>query len=148
VAEFGSGILNSDRTIDRRKLAAEAFHDPARLKKLSEIVHPHVHARRRALEAGFARTHPHGIAVTEAAILVETGSYKEYDRLIVVTCRPEQQVERAMSRDYLTREEVLDRMRQQMPLEQKLQFADFVIDTSGSKENTAAQTRAVYDSLR
>lgn len=148
VLEFGSGILNPDGAIDRRKLAAEAFRDPERLKKLSEIVHPHVHALRRRMEAEFARTHPHGMAVTEAAILVETGSYKEYDRLIVVTCRPEQQVERAMSRDHLTREEVLDRMRQQMPLEQKLQFADFVIDTSGTKENTAAQTRAVYQSLR
>ena len=148
VREFGSGILNPDGTIDRRKLAAEAFHDPERLKKLSGMVHPHVHALRRNLEAGFARGHPHGIAVTEAAILVETGSYKEYDRLIVVTCRPEQQVERAMSRDHLSREEVLDRMRQQMPLEQKLKFADFVIDTSGTKDNTAAQTRAVYQSLR
>jgi dephospho-CoA kinase len=148
VREFGPGILSPDGSIDRRKLGAEVFRDPARLKQLSAIVHPYVHARRRRLEEGFALTHPHGIAVTEAAILVETGSYKEYERLIVVTCRPEQQVERAMSRDDLTREEVLDRMRQQMPLEHKLQFADFVIDTSGTKENTAAQTEAVYQALR
>lgn len=148
IREFGSSILNADGSIDRRKLGNEVFRDPARLKRLSEIVHPHVHARRRGLESEFALQHPHGMAVTEAAILVETGSYKEYDRLIVVTCRPEQQVERAMSRDHLTREEVLDRMRQQMPLEQKLQFADFVIDTSGSKEDTFSQTQAVYASLR
>jgi dephospho-CoA kinase len=146
--EFGPGILNADGSIDRRKLAGEVFADPERLATLSRIVHPHVHALRRELEREFATRHPHGISVTEAAILVETGTYRDYDRLIVVTCRPEQQVERAMSRDRLTREEVLDRMRQQMPLEEKLKVADFIVDTSGSKENTLAQTRTVYDSLR
>ena len=85
--------------------------------------------------------------MTEAAILIETGSYRDYDRLIVAICRPEQQVERAMARDHLTREEVLDRMRRQMPLEEKVKYADYVIDTSGSKEDTVAQTRAVYESL-
>ena len=97
-------------------------------------MHPYVHERRHKIEEEFARTHPHGIAVTEAAILIETGSYRDYDRLIVATCRPEQQVERAMARDHLTREEVLDRMRRQMPLDEKIKYADYVIDTSGAKE--------------
>ena len=83
-----------------------------------------------------AAAHPDGIAVTEAAILVETGSYKDYDRLIVAVCGPEQQIERAMERDGASREEVLNRLRRQMPLEDKVKYADFVIDTSGSKENT------------
>ena len=81
--------------------------------------------------------HPDGIAVTEAAILIETGSYRDYDRLIVAVCREEQQMERAMARDHLTREEVLDRMRRQMPLEEKVKYADYVIDTSGTKETHA-----------
>ena len=86
--------------------------------------------------------------MTEAAILVETGSYKDYDRLIVAVCRPEQQIERAMERSGASREEVLNRLRRQMPLEDKVKYADFVIDTSGSKENTVRQVQAVYDSLR
>jgi dephospho-CoA kinase len=147
VREFGPGILDGDGCIDRRRLAAEVFRDPERLHKLNALVHPYVHARRRKLEEDFARTHPNGIAVTEAAILIETGSYREYDRLIVAFCRPEQQVERAMARDRLTREEVLDRMRQQMPLEEKVKYADYVVDTSGPKADTVAQTQAVYDSL-
>jgi dephospho-CoA kinase len=147
VREFGPGILNEDGYIDRRRLAAEVFRDPERLHKLNALVHPYVHARRRKLEEDFARTHPDGIAVTEAAILIETGSYREYDRLIVAFCRPEQQVERAMARDRLTREEVLDRMRQQMPLEEKVKYADYVVDTSGPKADTVAQTQVVYDSL-
>ncbi len=100
------------------------------------------------MEEEFARQHPDGIAVTEAAILVETGSYREFDKLIVAICRPEQQIERAMSRDHLSRQEVLDRMKRQMPLEEKVKYADYVIDTSGPKEDTLAQTRAVYETLR
>ncbi len=148
IREFGPEILTPDRKIDRRKLAAIVFHDPARLERLNALVHPHVHQRRRMLEEQFARSHPHGIAVTEAAILVETGSYRDYDRLIVATCREDQQVERAMARDHLGREEVLDRMRRQMPLNEKVKYADYVIDTSGPKEDTLVQTRAVYESLR
>jgi dephospho-CoA kinase len=153
VREFGTGILLDDDAavplprIDRRRLAAEVFHDPERLHRLNALVHPWVHARRRKLEQEFARAHPDGIAVTEAAILIETGSYRDCDRLIVAFCRAEQQVERAMARDGLTREEVLDRMRRQMPLEEKVKYADYVIDTSGAKAETAAQTQVVYNSL-
>jgi|SRR5579863_623871 len=148
VREFGPEILNPDGSLNRRRLAAVAFHDPERLNTLNALVHPHVRERRRRLEEEFAVAHPHGIAVTEAAILIETGSYREFDRLIVAVCAPALQVERAMARDHLTREEVLDRMRQQMPLDQKVKFADYVIDTSGPKEATIRQTRSVFESLR
>lgn len=148
VREFGRESLNPDGSIDRRRLAGIVFHDPERLERLNALVHPHVRERRRRMEEEFAGSHLHGIAVTEAAILIETGSYRDFERLIVATCRPDQQVERALARDHLTREEVLDRMRRQMPLEEKIKFADYVIDTSGPKEDTMAQTRAVYESLR
>jgi dephospho-CoA kinase len=148
VREFGPEILNPDGSLNRRRLASIVFHDPELLRKLNALIHPHVAERRRKLEDEFACMHPHGIAVTEAAILIETGSYREFDRLIVAVCPPALQVERAMARDHLIREEVLDRMRRQMPLDEKVKFADYVIDTSGSKEATLAQTRSVYDSLR
>jgi dephospho-CoA kinase len=148
VRAFGTGMLNADGTLDRRKLAALVFHDPEQLKRLNSIVHPPVILRRKAMEDEYARAHPDGIAVTEAAILIETGSYREFDRLIVAVCSAEQQVERAMSRGHLTREEVLDRMNRQMPLDEKVKYADYIIDTSGPKEHTLAQTRAVYESLR
>ena len=147
VREFGAGILSPDGTIDRRKLAALVFHDPVRLKKLNTLVHPPVRARPRRLLEEYEADHPHGIAVVEAAILVETGSYRDYARLILAVCGKQQQIERAMARDGLTREEVLDRLSRQMPLEEKIQYADYVIDTSGTKENTLAQTRVVYESL-
>jgi dephospho-CoA kinase len=152
IAAFGKEILDPDGKINRRRLAGIVFSDNAdgqqQLVKLNALVHPPVKLRERDLANEFARDHPDGIVVTEAAILVETGSYKEYDRLIVAVCRPEQQIERSMERDGVSREEVLRRLRRQMPLEEKVKYADFIIDTSGSKEATLEQVRSVYEALR
>ena len=147
IREFGSGILRADGTIDRPRLGALVFQDPQRLTVLNALVHPPVWARESRLLEEYAAAHPHGIAVVEAAILVETGSYRNYAKLIVAVCSEEQQIERAMSRDGMTREQVLDRLSRQMPLAEKIKYADYVIDTSGAKENTLAQTRVVYQSL-
>ena len=147
VREFGPGILNPDGTIDRRKLAALVFHDPERLAKLNSMVHPPVRARTRKLLAEYEATHPHGVAVVEAAILIETGSYRDYEKLIVAVCSVEQQIERAMARDGVTREEVLERLNRQMPLEEKVKYADYLVDTSGTKEETRVRVRAIYETL-
>ena len=146
--QFGLAILNEESEIDRRKLGAQVFDQPDLLAKLSAIVHPAVRERSRHLSEDFARSHPRGIIVYEAAILIETGSFRDFDRLIVATCTEEQQVARAVLRDHLTREEVQSRLRRQMPLEEKVKYADYVIDTSGTKEHTLEQTRTVYASLR
>ena len=98
--------------------------------------------------AQFAAAHPDGIGVVEAAILIETGSYRRFDKLILVTCSEEQQIERAMRRTGATTSDVQARIRLQMPLAEKRKYADFVIDTSGDKEETVEQTRAVYQTLR
>jgi dephospho-CoA kinase len=148
VNEFGEAILDDEGMIDRRRLAALVFKDPERLEKLNSLVHPPVIRREQALESDIARRDPEAITVVEAAILVETGSYRRFDKLIVASCTPQQQIERAMRRDGLSREEVLARLSRQLPLEEKIKLADFVIDTSGSKEQTLAQVRDVYGSLR
>jgi dephospho-CoA kinase len=143
IREFGPEILESDGHIDRRRLAALVFGNPEQLARLNAIVHPAVHRLQQALEH---QVHG-GIIVYEAAILIETGAYKDYDRIILVTCSERQQIERAMSRDGLTREEVQARLDRQLPLEAKRKLADYVIDTSGTKEDTVRQTRDVYHAL-
>jgi dephospho-CoA kinase len=148
VNEFGNGILDDDGYIDRRRLAAIVFQDSDRLKKLNSFVHPAVLARQEGAIAEIAARDSHAIVVVEAAILVETGSYRRFDRLIVVVCSPELQIERAMKRDSATREQVLARLERQLPLHEKIRFADYVIDSSGTKEETLKQTREVYNSLR
>ena len=148
VREFGAGILRGDGTIDRRLLAAEVFGQPERLKVLNAIVHPAVFLREDALIREAASRDPRGIAVVEAAILIETGSYRKFDRLIVVISSEELQVRRALDRDGLTRDEVLERLKRQMPAAEKLKFADYVIDTSGVETETLRQVREVYDALK
>jgi dephospho-CoA kinase len=148
VREFGSEILSEGGTIDRRALAARVFDSPARLERLNALVHPPVVRREEELVGQFAAQNPRGIAVVEAAILIETGSYHRFDRIILVTCREEQQVERAMRRSGSVETDVRARLSRQMPIEEKRKFADFVIDTSGEKESTVRQTRAVYEALR
>jgi dephospho-CoA kinase len=148
LAEFGDGVLDGRGFIDRRKLAASVFDDPEKLKKLSSIVHPAVARRQEQMVDELRKSDPAGIAVVEAAILVETGSYTRFDRLIVVACTERQQVERAMHRASYTREEVLARLSRQLPLEEKKRVAHYIIDTSGTKEHTVEQTRKVYQSLR
>jgi dephospho-CoA kinase len=148
VNEFGPGVLNENGEIDRRKLAAMVFNNPERLAKLSAIVHPAVGRLQNRTMAEIAKTDPEGIVVVEAAIMVETGSYNKFDRLIVVVCTQEQQMERAMHRGQYAREEVEARIARQLPIEEKKRLAHFIIDTSGSKENTEEQTRQVYQALR
>ena len=148
VAEFGPGMLSESGEIDRKVLATEVFNNPERLATLNALVHPAVVKREEELIAGFARRDSEGIAVVEAAILIETGSYHRFDRIILVTCKAEQQVERALRREGAVETDVRARLNSQMPLEEKRNYADFVIDTSGNKEDTLRQTRAVYDALR
>ena len=148
VSEFGRDILAGDGSIDRRALAARVFGDPERLERLNALVHPAVIRREEQLSAEFAARKPDGIAVVEAAILIETGSYKRFDKMIVVTCDDERQLERAMGREGAVEADVRARLKRQMSAAEKRKFADFVIDTSGDKEDTLRQTREVYQQLR
>lgn len=148
VREFGSEILAPDGSIDRPRLAGLVFQNPARLARLNALVHPPVLRREDEMAAEFFAREPHGIAVVEAAILIETGSYRRYDRLILVFSAPDQQIERALRREGAQEADVRARIERQMPLEEKRKFADYVVDTSGTKEDTLRQTRAVYEALR
>lgn len=148
VREFGTGILNSSGEIDRRALAEQVFGNPERLALLNSLVHPPVQRQEEAWLMQVRSGDPYAIAVIEAAILIEVGSHTRFDKLIVVTCEEEQQIERSMKRDGIAREQVSARLSRQMPLSEKRKFADFVIDTSGTKEETLRQTHAAYESLR
>jgi dephospho-CoA kinase len=151
--EFGGEILaaggsGDSREIDRARLAALVFADAGKLARLNAIVHPAVIRREEALTAEFFTRQPHGIAVVEAAILIETGSYRRFDKLILVFCAQEQQIERAMRRQGSVEADIRARIGRQMPFDEKRKYADFVIDTSGTKEDTLRQTRTVYEELR
>lgn len=147
VALFGDQILRDGR-IDRKTLGRIVFSDPAKLERLNAIVHPLVFDFEKRLLDEFERTNPNGIAVVAAAIMIETGSYKRYAKIVLAVCPEAEQIRRAMARDGLTESEVRARLSRQMPLEQKRKFADYIIDTSGPVAQTEAQARAVFDQLR
>jgi len=148
VQAFGSNILDEEGHIVRRRLGSLVFSDPERLALLNSIVHPAVIQKEEEWMRRILVEDPYGIAVVEAAILIETGSYKRFHKLVLAVCSTEQQIERAMKRDGLSREEVVERLQRQMSLEEKRKLADYVIDTSGEKEMTLEQVRHLYGELR
>jgi dephospho-CoA kinase len=148
VREFGLSILDAGGAIDRKALAALVFENPDRLALLNSLVHPPVWARLERMMHEFADREPDGIVVVEAAILIETGSYRRFDRIVLVVCDEEQQVRRSVKRDGVDEAAVWARLRRQMPVEEKRKFADYVIDTSGEKEQTLLQTRILWEELR
>jgi dephospho-CoA kinase len=140
LAEFGE--------TDRTKLAAMVFGRPERLARLNAIVHPAVRARARRFIEQTAARDPHAVIVYVAAILLESGGLEGTGKLIVVTCPREQQIARAMERPGATEAAVLARLEHQMPMEEKIARADYVIDTGGTKESTLRQTKMVFEQLR
>jgi dephospho-CoA kinase len=145
---FGTGILNPDHTINRKNLAAIVFKNPALLEQLNAIVHPAVFRLEEQSLALFESENPNGIVVIEAAILVETGRYKHFHRLIVTTCSTETQIARAIARAHITREEALQRIASQLSEADRIRHAHYVIRTDGTPSETIAQTSRIYAELR
>jgi dephospho-CoA kinase len=148
VKQFGNRILAPDGTIDRRILGDIVFKDPQARAKLNGLVHPAIIQRQQEWLQEMEAQDPHGIAIVDAALMIEVGTYKNYNKVIVVTCSPEMQRERLRARSPLSAEEIESRIRSQMPAEEKIKYADFVIDNSGSIESTRVQVETVYQQLR
>ena len=147
VREFGRDVLAADGTVDRKKLGEIVFRDAAKRERLNAIVHPRViQAREEQLKQMEAQD-PRGIAIVEAALLIEAGYSKKLDRLIVCSCRPEQQMERLRRRG-LSEDEARQRIAAQLPLEEKLRLADDVVDCSGTIEESRRQTDELVARLR
>lgn len=146
-AAFGEEILNPDGTLNRRQMAAVVFSDEEKRQRLNAILHPFIIARQDEILNEWEAEDPRGIGIVDAALMIESGGYLRFDKLIVVHCRPEVQLERLMLRDNLPRAEAQRRIDSQMPQEEKQKFADYLIDTSDGFELTRAQTLRVYKEL-
>ena len=144
---FGDEILNPDGTLNRKQLGAVVFGDEEKRQRLNGILHPFIIARQDEILNGWEAEDPKGIGIVDAALMIESGGYRRFDKLIVVHCRPEVQLERLMLRDNLSRDEALRRINSQMSQEEKQQFADYLIDTSDGFEITRNQTVQVYNKL-
>lgn len=163
VRHFGGGILNPDLSVNRAKLAEAAFGSatstaeakpsalPSRIQELNRIVHPAVIRSQEEWMEDRGRQDPHAVAIVEAALIIEAGAAQRFDRLIVVTCSDEQRIARLAARQKIdldaARKEVERRMAAQLPEAEKAKAADYVIDNSGSLDETRKRVQNVWQSL-
>jgi dephospho-CoA kinase len=145
--EFGREVLGVDGSIDRAKLGAIVFADAGRRKRLNEIVHPRVIEEQNRLLREAEIADPKTIVVVDAALMIESGGYKRFDKLVVVYCDRESQINRLMNRNQITREDAERRVAAQMSSEEKRRYADYEINTSGTMEETRERTVEVYNAL-
>ncbi len=143
---FGSEVLTREGAVDRKRLGGLVFSDPERRRQLNEIVHPLViEEEQRLIED--AKNKGEAVAVVDAALMIEVGTYSAYDAVIVAFCRRDLQIERLMKRNGFTMEEATRRVDAQLPAEEKKRYADFFIDTSGTLEDTERQVGEVWNQL-
>lgn len=146
VQRFGDDVLDARGALDRRKLAAIVFSDAAARRALEAIIHPEV---RRLTDEWFAALDPsiHTFAIADIPLLYEVARDKDFDVVIVAACSPETQVTRVMERDHVSEAEARQRLAAQLPIDEKLRRAHFVIRTEGAIEDTNRQVRRVFEEL-
>jgi dephospho-CoA kinase len=148
VEAFGDSVLAEDGSLDRSRLGAIVFADEQKRLLLNSIVHPLVLKRQDSWLVECQADDPRGIAVVDAALMIESGGYQRFDRLIVVWCDPVLQLQRLMTRDKLNKADAEERIASQMPQEEKKRYADFLIDTSNGFEDTRRQTVEIFEQLK
>jgi len=147
VEHFGAEILFDDGTLNRKALGAVIFADEQERLVLNSILHPYIIAQQDKILSEWEEKDPDGIGIVDAALMIESGGYQRFDKLVVVHCRPEVQLERLMLRDALSRDEAQRRINSQMSQEEKQQYADYLIDTSDGFEPTRLRTKQVFEEL-
>lgn len=143
---FGTSILNEDQSIDRKKLAHIVFNDKTQKTQLENILHPKVISQEARLSGEIFKKNPQSIIIIEAALLIESGNHRRMNKVIVVTCDDEKLISRAMGS--MTREEAQKRVRVQMPQEEKLRRADYVLQNNGNRENLTKKVQELFIELK
>jgi dephospho-CoA kinase len=148
VESFGRDVLNDDGSLNRSRLGELIFADPVQRQRLNAILHPFIIASQDKIMREWETQDPKGIGIIDAALMIESGGYKRFDKLIVVHCRPEVQLERLMLRAGLSLEQARQRIASQMPQEEKQRYADYLIDTSDGFEITRSRVSDVHKELQ
>ena len=146
VRTYGTGILEANGEIDRRKLSDLAFATPETARQLNALIHPLVLAEEQRMLAALPREDDR-IVIVEATLLIEAGHLERYDKIIVVDVEPEIQIARGVARG-MSRDEVARRIAHQLPRQERLRHADYVVDNSSDLAAAKREVRRVYDGLR
>ena len=146
---FGREVLLPDGNINRSKLGSIVFQDAAKRSILNSIMHPGILKEAARLRKKIGDEHPFAVVIFDAALLIESGAYEMVDLVILVYVNEELQINRLMNRDGLTRDAAIERINAQMPVAEKKNYADYIIDTSSSKKNDIErQVRYVFEILK
>lgn len=158
--EFGETVLDADGNLDRAALGAIVFKDEAKRLRLNAILHPRIISHQQALQREWEQAAPEGVSVVEAALIIEgiiaskseverrDAIYHRFDKLIVVHCRSDVQLQRLMTRNNIDEAEAVRRISAQMPQAEKMLYADYLIDSSDGFDEAQRQTKSVYDELK
>ncbi|NIQ39060.1 MAG: dephospho-CoA kinase [Proteobacteria bacterium] len=145
---FGKTVVKKDGRLDRARLGRIVFGDPAKRRKLEQIVHPQVVAIYQKILTRILETNTQAIVITDVPLLMEVQMEQNFDKIIVVFVPPEFQMRRLVQRDGLSEEAAQNRLKSQMPIEEKVRRGDFVIDNRGPLRETRRQVKEVYEALK
>ena len=148
IAEFGSEYLNPDKTLNKSKLAVEVFQNDKKRNALEGILHPRVIAEEQKIYSDCQRIDPEAVVVIESALLIESQNYKNVDKVIVVQSTQELQIQRVVNRDGNSSISVKNRLKSQMPLEEKLNYADYVLYNISGRDQLKSQAQRLYSELK
>jgi dephospho-CoA kinase len=145
---LGNGILRDDQTLDRRKIADIIFNDPEKKKALETILHPRVMKEEQAIYKDILKSDPGALVIIDAALLIESENCRKVDRVIVIACDVETQLHRIMDNNTFSREDAQRRLQQQMPLEEKIKFADYVLHNNSGLSELKEKVEALFHQLK
>src|SRR3989442_3944403 len=148
VRRFGKEVLDASGEIDRRRLGAIVFSDAAKLRELNAILHPRIIERVEADAQRYRAQDPRAVVLVDAALIFEAGIGSRFEKLLVAWCPPEMQIERLMAKAGLSRKKAEQRGASQIPADEKRRRADYVIDCSGSLEETRKQVERLFLEIR
>jgi dephospho-CoA kinase len=142
--QFGDGVFHSNKTLNRQALGQVVFQNPSKLNILQKIIHPRVAREQAAQMKAIGKANPRAVIIYDAALLIEAGAHRRMDHVIVVKADRATQISRVCRRDGLTKAAALRRIRQQMPLLQKLHYADTVLDGTWPRSRLRLMVKSLY----
>ena len=145
---LGNGILRDDQTLDRRKVADIVFKDPEKKRALEAILHPRVMEEEQAVYKDILQDDPEALVIIDASLLIESENYRKVDKVIVIACDEETQLHRIMAKNMFSQEDVQNRLQQQMPLEEKIKFADYVLHNDSGLSELKEKVETLFHQLK
>ena len=148
VDKFGNEYLNPDKTLNRSKLAVEVFQSDKKRHALEVILHHRVIAEEKKIYSDHQKIDPEAVVIIDSALLIESQNYKNVAKVIIVQSTQELQIQRVMNRDGESRASVKNRLKSQMSLEQKLNYADYILDNTSSRDQLKSQVYRLYTEFK